>query len=112
MFKKLFMLFKIGRKLSLSGAISSIYEIYNPPIIIKIFFSIFGRKILIATSFFSVESLIVAKCTCAIDAAAIESEKFYSQEDFFKELKKKNFTNVSYKNLYGGIVAIHSGWKI
>jgi hypothetical protein len=29
MFKKLFMLFKIGRKLSLSGAISSIYEIYD-----------------------------------------------------------------------------------
>ena len=42
MFKKLFMLFKIGRKLSISGAISSIYEIYNPPIIIKIFFSIIG----------------------------------------------------------------------
>jgi len=42
MFKKLFMLFKIGRKLSSSGAISSIYEIYNPPIVIKIFFSIIG----------------------------------------------------------------------
>jgi len=42
MFKKLFMLFKIGRKLSISGAISSIYEIYNPPITIKIFFSIIG----------------------------------------------------------------------
>ena len=36
------MLFKIGRKLSISGAISSIYEIYTPPIIIKIFFSIIG----------------------------------------------------------------------
>ena len=36
MFKKLFMLFKIGRKLSTSGAISSIYEIYSPPIAIKI----------------------------------------------------------------------------
>ena len=42
MFNKLFMLFKIGRKLSVSGAISSIYEIYNPPIIIKIFFFIIG----------------------------------------------------------------------
>ena len=42
MFKKLFMLFKIGRKLSTSGAISSIYEIYNPPIIIKIFFFVIG----------------------------------------------------------------------
>ena len=42
MFKKLFMLFKIGRKLSTSGAISSIYEIYNPPMTIKIIFSIIG----------------------------------------------------------------------
>jgi ubiquinone biosynthesis protein len=42
MFKKIFMLFKIGRKLSNSGAISSIYEIYNPPIIIKILLLIIG----------------------------------------------------------------------
>jgi len=42
MFKKLFMLFKIGRKLSTSGAISSIYEIYNPPIIIRILFFLIG----------------------------------------------------------------------
>ena len=42
MIKKLFMLFNIGRKLSTSGAISSIYEIYNPPITIKILFFIIG----------------------------------------------------------------------
>ena len=42
MIKKLFMLFKIGRKLSTTGAISSIYEIYNPPISIKLFFFIVG----------------------------------------------------------------------
>ena len=42
MFKKLFVLFKIGRKLSVSGAISSIYEIYNPPRMVKIFFFIIG----------------------------------------------------------------------
>ena len=42
MFKKLFTLFKIGRKLSTSGATSSIYEIYNPPITIKILFFIIG----------------------------------------------------------------------
>jgi len=36
------MLFKIGRKLSTSGAISSIYEIYNPPISIKILFVAIG----------------------------------------------------------------------
>ena len=42
MLKKLFMLFKIGRKLSASGAISSVYEIYNPPIMIKILFYVIG----------------------------------------------------------------------
>ena len=42
MFKKLFMLFKIGRKLSTSGAMSSIYEIYNPPISIKVLFFLIG----------------------------------------------------------------------
>jgi len=42
MIKKLIMLFKIGRKLSTSGAISSIYEIYNPPFAIKILFFIIG----------------------------------------------------------------------
>ncbi len=42
MFKKLFMLFKIGRRLSASGAISSVYEIYDPPIAIKILFFVIG----------------------------------------------------------------------
>ena len=39
-------------------------------------------------------------------------EEFYSQEDFFKQIKKQNFENVSYRNLSGGIVAIHSAWKV
>ncbi len=39
-------------------------------------------------------------------------EKFHSQEEFFKQIKKQNFVNVSYRNLSGGIVAIHSAWKI
>tara|TARA_Y100000590_G_scaffold426393_1_gene535430 strand:- start:12 stop:1577 length:1566 start_codon:yes stop_codon:yes gene_type:complete len=42
MFKRLFALFKIGRKLSTSGATSSIYEIYNPPVSIKILFFLIG----------------------------------------------------------------------
>ena len=39
-------------------------------------------------------------------------EEFYSQEEFFKQIKKQNFTNVSFRNLNGGIVAIHSAWKV
>ena len=42
MFKKILMLFKIGRKLSEKGAISSIYEIYKPPLSVKIFFFVIG----------------------------------------------------------------------
>ena len=39
-------------------------------------------------------------------------EKFYSQDEFFNKIKKNDFANVSYRNLSGGIVAIHSAWKI
>ena len=39
-------------------------------------------------------------------------EKFYSQEKFVEQIKKQNFINVSYRNLNGGIVAIHSAWKV
>mgnify|MGYP001301872471 CR=1 FL=1 len=39
-------------------------------------------------------------------------EEFYSQEEFFKQIKKQNFINISYRNLSGGIAAIHSAWKV
>ena len=39
-------------------------------------------------------------------------EKFYSQDELFDQIKKQHFSNISYRNLSGGIVAIHSAWKI
>jgi demethylmenaquinone methyltransferase/2-methoxy-6-polyprenyl-1,4-benzoquinol methylase len=39
-------------------------------------------------------------------------EKFYDQKEFFKQIQKQKFINISYRNLSGGIVAIHSAWKI
>ena len=39
-------------------------------------------------------------------------EKFYSQKELLNLLKKHNFVNLSHRNLSGGIVAMHSGWKI
>ena len=39
-------------------------------------------------------------------------EKFHSKEELLKLIKQQNFTNVSCKNLSGGIVAIHSAWKV
>ncbi len=39
-------------------------------------------------------------------------EKFYNQDEFLKKIEKQNFTNTSYRNMTGGIAAIHSAWKI
>ncbi len=39
-------------------------------------------------------------------------EEFINQDDLIKLMKKNNFKNCTYRNLSGGIVAIHSGWKI
>jgi demethylmenaquinone methyltransferase / 2-methoxy-6-polyprenyl-1,4-benzoquinol methylase len=39
-------------------------------------------------------------------------EKFYTQEEFIKKIENQNFSNISFRNLSGGIVAIHSAWKI
>ncbi len=39
-------------------------------------------------------------------------KEFYSQKELLDLLIEHNFTNASYRNLSGGIVAIHSAWKI
>ena len=39
-------------------------------------------------------------------------EDFYSQNELCEILKKNSFTEIEYRNLSGGIAAIHSGWKI
>ena len=39
-------------------------------------------------------------------------EKFVNQEELIDLMKKNNFSNTTYRNLSGGIVSIHSGWKI
>ena len=43
----------------------------------------------------------------------IESiEKFLNQDELIDLMKKNRFEKCSYRNLSGGIVSIHSGWKI
>ena len=43
----------------------------------------------------------------------IESiDKFINQEELIDSMKVCGFKNCSYRNLSGGIVAVHSGWKI
>ena len=39
-------------------------------------------------------------------------EEFINQDELIDLMKKNKFENCSYRNLSGGIVAIHSGWKI
>ena len=39
-------------------------------------------------------------------------DKFLNQEELLELMKKNKFEKCSYRNLSGGIVSIHSGWKI
>ena len=39
-------------------------------------------------------------------------DEFINQEELIDLMKQNKFENCSYRNLSGGIVAIHSGWKI
>ena len=39
-------------------------------------------------------------------------KKFYDQEEFSEQIQNQNFTNVTYKNLNAGVVAIHSAIKL
>tara|TARA_B100001250_G_scaffold264450_1_gene228009 strand:- start:1199 stop:1645 length:447 start_codon:yes stop_codon:yes gene_type:complete len=39
-------------------------------------------------------------------------DEFINQDELIELMKQNYFQNCSYRNLSGGIVAIHSGWKI
>ena len=39
-------------------------------------------------------------------------EEFINQDELIDLMKQNKFENCSYRNLSGGIVAIHSGWKV
>ncbi len=39
-------------------------------------------------------------------------EQFINQDELIELMEKNSFQKCSYRNLYGGIVSIHSGWKI
>jgi len=39
-------------------------------------------------------------------------ESFINQEELLNLMEKNNFKKIKYRNLSGGIVSIHSGWKI
>ncbi len=73
--------------------------------ILKKFYKIYSKSIPI------LGKLILGKSepyTYLVDSI----EKFYSQKELSEKIKEQNFINISFKNLSGGIVAIHSAWKI
>ena len=39
-------------------------------------------------------------------------QKFYTQDEFKKMLEQSKFKNVNYIDLMGGVVSIHTAWKI
>ena len=39
-------------------------------------------------------------------------ENFVNQDELMDLMKQNNFEKCNYRNLSGGIVSIHSGWKI
>jgi len=39
-------------------------------------------------------------------------ENFVNQDELIDLMRKNNFSKCSYRNLSGGIVSVHSGWKI
>ena len=39
-------------------------------------------------------------------------DNFHSQNELVEKLKDSGFTDIEFRNLSGGVVAIHSGWKI
>ena len=47
-----------------------------------------------------------------IDGLIKSIENFINQDELMNLMKKHNFKNCFYRNLSGGIVSIHSGWKV
>jgi len=56
-------------------------------------------------------SLIIGK-SAPYEYLVDSIDKFYTQDEFLNQIYKNKFENVSFKNLSGGIVAIHSAWKV
>ena len=73
--------------------------------VLKKFYKIYSKTIPIIGKYVFGKSEPYEYLTKTID-------EFYSQEELLNLFKKNGFDNVEYRNLSGGIVSIHSGWKI
>ncbi len=79
-------------------------HIDNP--LLKNFYDVFSFKIIPQIG------KIVAKDEASYRYLVESIRKFPTQEKFAAMIKKAGFENVKYTDLSGGIVAIHSGWRV
>ena len=73
------------------------------------------RKILIFFLFFFIIHPLKAKefnLRNIVDLNEPWGSTFINQEELLSLLEKNNFKKCMYRNLSGGVVSIHSGWKI
>ena len=124
MFNRVFQLFKIARKLSTSGAIDTINQIYNLPLIIKIFFNIIsigsqkktlndqkqpGEKLCIAlegmgTTFIKLGQFLATRPDIIGEELATNLEKLQDKLPAFdtyeaKKIIKKEIGNSQFENI-------------
>ena len=124
MFRRVFQLFKIARKLSTSGAVDTINQIYNLPIIINLFFNMIsigsskktfndqknpGDKLCIAlegmgTTFIKLGQFLATRPDIIGEELAISLEKLQDKLPAFetyeaKKIIKKEVGDVQFKNI-------------
>ena len=135
MFKRVFRLLQIARKLSTSGARDTINHVHQIPLPINLSLKEAFRVLkpggrFMCLEFSKVNNEIInlfykqySKLIPLVGKYIVGSSKpydyliksineFYAQEELKNLMQKNGFTNVKYRNLSNGISAIHSGWKI
>ena len=88
MLKKIITLFQLGRKVARSDILTIVSKFQEPPLAVRLLFRF------LSFSFFT------------------KKETNINQDELIDLMKKNNFQKCTYRNLSGGIVSIHSGWKI
>ena len=131
MIKKLIILFKLGRKVASSDILNIVSKFKEPPLAIKILFKMLsfsfspkkqvdankdeGERLSdslesMGTTFIKLGQFVVGKKQ-PYEYLIKSIEGFLNQEELINEMVKNNFKKCTYRNLSGGIVSIHSGWK-
>ena len=138
MIKKLITLFKLGRKIAKSDILKIASKFKKPPLAVTILFQILsisfekkeqnnlieddGERLSrslesMGTTFIKLGQFLATRPDIIGEKEPYEYliksiEQFINQDELIELMEKNNFHKCSYRNLSGGIVSIHSGWKI